>query len=823
MQQADIPSVEPEDAIMAGSAEVAEISDWVRACFAGERPEGPGPRLDIELRQQDHNVLRYGQSCMETPLRIGSESFERGLGTHANSVIAVALPEGARAFSAQVGVDNNYDTAGARGTVRFIVEVDGVELFRTEVLRGGDAPVPLRVNLPEGAREMVLKVDATEDGAAYDQADWADARLEMAGGEALFLDENQLDPFLRLAGPPFSFTYGGIPSAELLGRWDRFSTSRELEDRTEHSVTWTDPETGLAVTAVAAAFKRYPAAEWVLSFENRGEADTPLIEGIQAMDLQVRTGNSKRAAVVSGLRGDVCGAESFVPFAQAMNIGEALSQTPEGGRPSNGAFPFWDLSYGDEGLAVALGWSGQWSATFDRTAPGPMRLRGGMELTRLSLRPGEGIRSPRVLVMSWRGDRIDALNRWRRLLLFHYVPRVDGLPIRLPFALQCFDRYSWTRPEWATEKGQIAAAETAASLGFDAHWLDAAWFPGGFPNGVGNWTPKPEEFPAGLKPIGDACRRLGLSFVLWYEPERVAPGSVIATEHPAFVHGGEQGGLFRLDDPEARRWLTELLSSQIEEFGIGIYRNDFNLDPLPYWRANDEPGREGMTEIRYVEGHYAMWDELLARHPGLRIDNCASGGRRIDLETIMRSMPLWRSDTSCSPGHPDWNQSQSAGLCQYLPLHTACGWTPDPYDFRSSATGGAIAQWDYMAPDFPADLARETLAEARANAPYWYGDFTPLALANTDPDHWGAYQLHRADLDAGIVLAFRRPSSSYLSLQARLRGLDPEGVYRLELIDDQREVTHQEATGADLMAGYELRIAAPGSSLLIRYARVDAE
>ncbi len=246
MQQADIPSAEPEDAIMAGSAEVAEISDWVRACFAGERPEGPGPRLDIELRQQDHNVLRYGQSCMETPLRIGSESFERGLGTHANSVIAVALPEASRAFSAQVGVDNNYDTAGARGTVRFIVEVDGVELFRTEVLRGGDAPVPLRVNLPEGAREMVLKVDATEDGAAYDQADWADARLEMAGGEALFLDENQLDPFLRLAGPPLSFTYGGIPSAELLGRWDRFSTSRELEDRTEHSVTWTDPETGLA-------------------------------------------------------------------------------------------------------------------------------------------------------------------------------------------------------------------------------------------------------------------------------------------------------------------------------------------------------------------------------------------------------------------------------------------------------------------------------------------------------------------------------------------------------------------------------------------------
>lgn len=819
MQRTDIPSSEPEDHIMASPAEVTEVADWVRSSFLGERPAGMEPRIALSLRRQDHNVLRFGQSCMETPLRIGSRSFERGLGTHANSEIAVTLPQGVRAFAAQVGVDNNYDTAGQRGTVRFIIEVDGQELLATDVLRGGDAPLPVRVELPEGGRELVLKVDATEDGAAYDQADWADARLEMVQGGALFLDTDQPDPFLRLMGPPFSFAYGGRPSAELLHQWDCAVTTRELEDRVEHSVTWTDPQTGLAVTAVVAAFRRYPAADWVLTFENRGDADTPLIEGIEAVDLQTRTGNSKREAVVSGLRGDVCGEESFVPYSTALAVGASLGQAPTGGRPSNGAFPFWDLAYGDEGLVAAVGWSGQWAAAFERSGQGPTRFRAGMERTSLQLRPGERIRTPRVLVMSWRGDRTDALNRWRRLLLFHYVPKVDGLPVRLPFALQCFDRYSWTHPEWATEQGQIAAAEVAASLGFDAHWLDAAWFPGGFPNGVGNWKPKPEAFPSGLRPVGEACRRLGLTFVLWYEPERVAPGTAIATEHPEFVHGGAQGGLYRLDDPEARRWLTELLSSQIDEFGVGIYRNDFNIDPLPFWRANDEPGREGITEIRYVEGHYALWDELLARHPGLRIDNCASGGRRIDLETTMRSMPLWRSDTSCSPGHPDWNQSQSAGLCQYLPLHTACGWTPDAYDFRSSATGGAIAQWDYLAPDFPTDLARETLAEARANAPYWYGDFYPLSVASTEPAHWGAYQLHRSDLDAGIVLAFRRANSSYLALQARLRGLDPSGVYRLELIDDQREVTLQEATGAELMAGLEIRIAAPRSSLLIRYSR----
>jgi hypothetical protein len=70
-------------------------------------------------------------------------------------------------------------------------------------------------------------------------------------------------------------------------------------------------------------------------------------------------------------------------------------------------------------------------------------------------------------------------------------------------------------------------------------------------------------------------------------------------------------------------------------------------DPLPYWRANDAPDRQGMAEIRHVEGLYEFWNDLLRRHPGLVIDNCASGGRRIDLETISRSIPLWRSDWQC--------------------------------------------------------------------------------------------------------------------------------------------------------------------------------
>ena len=170
-------------------------------------------------------------------------------------------------------------------------------------------------------------------------------------------------------------------------------------------------------------------------------------------------------------------------------------------------------------------------------------MKAGMERLRTVLHAGERIRTPRMLTMAWEGSLSDAYVRFRRLMFEHFVPKYNGETPIPPLALQCFDRY-YSRDGWATEAGQLVYARTAADLGFDSVWLDAAWFPGGFPNGVGNWHAEAQRFPRGLKPVADAIHEKNMRFVLWFEPERVAAGSEIAKEHPAWVHGGADGGLW---------------------------------------------------------------------------------------------------------------------------------------------------------------------------------------------------------------------------------------------------------------------------------------
>jgi alpha-galactosidase len=538
------------------------------------------------------------------------------------------------------------------------------------------------------------------------------------------------------------------------------------------------------------------AVEWVGRLRNDGALESPLLEAIAAADLNFTVPPGK--LTVYHARGSTCEITDFLPQQTELAVGDSLELAPVNGRSSNGTLPFFNIAWPGGGVVVAIGWSGQWKATLHRRTDA-LELWVGQEHTRLRLHPGEQIRTPRVLLVFWEGaEPLVGNNRLRQLLLAHYCPRRDGELILPPVTHNTW--FLCNEGNEASEENQLAAVRRLAELdlGVEAFWLDAGWFEGGWPSGVGSWVPKPEHWPRGLAPLAEAAHAQGMRFVVWFEPERVAAGSRIAREHPEYVLAREPGpwpgtydGLFNLADAQARRFLADLLSQAIAEHGIDIYRHDFNIDPLAFWRAADQPEREGLTEIRYVEGFYELWDELRRRHPHIFIDNCASGGRRIDLETIARSLPLWRSDTQCAQRpQPIHDQVQTAGLTRWVPLHSAGVWAVDPYHFWSVAQTGVNLCFSLSADNFDAAAARQRIGELKRWRPLWLGNFWPLTAVTTSEADWCAWQLHDSQRGAGLVMAFRRAQAPE-AIELRLHEIDAKANYMLrdELTGQAEEVS----------------------------------
>ncbi|HQQ01194.1 MAG TPA: NPCBM/NEW2 domain-containing protein, partial [bacterium] len=290
----DIPSAPPQDAIMAGPREIAQVRDWAGQAFGIVDPTGSGPW--IEIKENSFGEVRFGRSCMGTPIRIGEQEFEHGIGTHTYSELIVHLPPNAQEFRAFVGINNNVHTQGKSGSAVFIVEADGKEIFRSPVVRGGEVPCSVAAKIPKGAQRLVLKTEATEDGEANDHTDWADVHLVLADGEKIWLD-SQPDSLLGTGSLPFSFLYNGKLSQDLLGTWVHESRITEETDWIRHEVSWTDPDTRLRVQATVRCFRQYPTVDWIIQFQNTGAENSPILEDIQALDMPLRTKGSRKVTV----------------------------------------------------------------------------------------------------------------------------------------------------------------------------------------------------------------------------------------------------------------------------------------------------------------------------------------------------------------------------------------------------------------------------------------------------------------------------------------------------------------------------------------------
>ena len=636
--------------------------------------------------------------------------------------------------------------------------------------------------------------------------------------------------------PPFSFLYGGKSSDTFIKGW-QFSAEKlksDTQDADKFVFTYSGINSGLKVKCYLTSFSDFPAVEWVLKFSNASSKNSLLIEKAAAIDYSFVSGENG-SYILHYSRGSNATRSDFQPIDEILKPGKDVYMTPTGGRSSdNSAFPFFNIEMpGGLGIVVAVGWSGKWYADVLQNTENSVSLKSGIEKMNLFLFPGEEIRTPEICLLFWKGnDRMIGHNQFRKFILAHHSRKINGKLAEYPFS-GSFD-YGDPAPcreyECLTEEYAVALVKRYQDFKIlpELFWLDAGWYTGcgsfkengGWWQNVGNWSVDKERFPHGLKAVSDAVHETGAKFMVWFEPERVRQGTQVYREHPEWLLKlqGNDNYLFDLGNTDARIWITNLISGIIKNEGIDYYRQDFNMDPYPYWSAYDTPGRIGIHEIKHIEGLYAFWDSLLVRFPELLIDNCSSGGRRIDLETTSRSAPLWRTDYQY--GEPNGYQCHTYGLHFYLPVHGTAIYSTDSYTFRSGLGATAVTNWEVTGRNSePVPAMQKRIQEFKELREYYYGDFYPLtgSVNNTRDDVWLAYQLNRPDQRDGIILAFRRSGSNEESIHVKLSGLEDNTIYEVNY-EDYGVIIRK--SGHELMDGFDISIPQKPSSLMISYKSV---
>ncbi len=617
---------------------------------------------------------------------------------------------------------------------------------------------------------------------------------------------------------PISFVYDGHVVHGIPATWAPVSHKRRIDATIIETVfQGRDTATGLQIKVECLEYLDYPVVEWTAWLTNTGATPTPLIENLQALDGSF-TGAS---AVLSHCNGDFYSEDGYTPQDTPLPTGATFACAPHGGRACDGAFPYFRLAFDGNGLTLAVGWPGQWSASFTGTEMG-VAVTAGQELTHLRLLPGETIRTPRITLLSWTGDTDRAVNLWRRWYRAHLLPRPNGQPLApLLTAAATDDGEEFTA---ATEENQIRYIDKFAEAGFDfdVWWIDAGWYPCYNENHerkwglTGTWEPDPERFPHGLRPISVQASRHNAAFLLWFEPERVAPNTWLDREHPEWIlrtprteEPFTRWSLLNLGDPTCRQWVTDHYCTIIQDQGIKIYRQDFNFPPLRYWRENDSEDRQGITENLHIQGYLQFWDDLLARNPGLWIDSCSSGGRRNDLETMRRSVPLHYTDYGYGI-HP----------VKLAFHHTLFAWIP--YFKESTLSWDVLAagedtRFDRQIDSFsfhcglaamlsPAiDIRKDNndIATAlkmigiwrRASTLLLHGDYYPFTPFSKSPDRWVVWQFDNPDMGVGFVQGIRHTECPEERMTVHLKALRPDTVY---ILDNPETGATRELSGATL-------------------------
>lgn len=429
-------------------------------------------------------------------------------------------------------------------------------------------------------------------------------------------------------------------------------------------------------------------------------------------------------------------------------------------------------------------WSGNHRTLAERSHHQPGLLGGGELLTagEVRLAPGESYTSPWTYG-SW-GVGLDALagrfHRWMRARPQH--PRTPR-PVTLN---------TWEAVYFAHDLDRLTElADAAAAIGAERYVLDDGWFGSRRDDtrGLGDWYVSADVWPEGLHPLVDHVTGLGMQFGLWVEPEMVNPDSDLARAHPDWIlrvparlpRPARHQQVLDLAHPDAYAYVLERLDALLTEYRIGYLKWDHNRDLV-------DAGHAGVAGVHgQTLAVYRLLDELRARHPGVEIESCSSGGARVDLEILQRTDRIWGSD--CIDALERQQIQRWTNLLVPLELigaHVGSGTAHSTGRRHALSFRAGTALFGHLGIEW--DL-READAAQRAELAAWVAAYKELrGLLHTgtavhadvaDPSHHVHGVVAHDGSDAVFAVVATATSDALPTGRLTFPGLDPDATYHV--------------------------------------------
>ncbi len=776
----------------------------------------------VETVQQGWFVAQQGVDVVNQPLKVAGKEYENGFGVHADSRIRIHARKPLVRLQILGGIAENTYTLKQKDSIDpmiFSVEEGGKVLQEQQVVFGETAEFDLPLNRVT-TFDLVIRSSTGSITAAH--VNWVMPYVTAEDGEKICLSS---------AAFPVRFRYGDENEEQFISSNGIRHTVTEEKNYFRHEYI-SECET-LRMILTCKAYREFPALEYHLAFENPSGKRSERLSGVRSLNMTCP------AAIAQLLRHH--GAfhreneiytwhafrDSFRPVLWTPSrSGEAIHFGGIGGRSSVDWMPYFDIPDGENNWRVAIGWSGQWNTNvvWDGMS---FRIDAGIETFDAVLESGEHLEFPSVILQrNTEGGREKAVNLWRRFVTKEIMLPVNGKPPVMPVTSG-----TWGGRKEAEHLEKIRKIQEE-KLDINVYWIDAGWFGpesedtfGEWGAHVGDWKFNPVTYPNELREISKRCHENGLKLLLWFEQERVMMHTQLAKEHPEYLISiGPGSALLNLGNPEAWQYAFDTLCRIIDGNQLDWYREDFNFSPLPYWKQNDTEDRQGITEVLYVNGLYRYWRELRKKYPHLLIDNCASGGRRLDFELLRYSVPLWYSDLQCWPSFdPQYSLTQIAGLNDYLPRFS--GGIPDEkggdtYNFRAGITNGLNVDYNgtkrFDAAAYPHQWLRERIAEYKQFQDCYAGDFYELIPPVPEEKSWCVLQYDLPEEERGLITVFRGKECPVTECFITPRGLVAEKEYLV--FDTDHSFEPFTISGENWMKnGFALRIEQARTARMIQY------